>query len=362
VIADGRQQLLAHGPGTDKICTNKSPVGSSSVSLTSMSFPKCLVAALAALALLGGIFHGAIHAQTPAADAAALPSPARTLAQAKSWGYQLQRIDPRKLADAPYDVLVIDYSRDGSDERALTAAEVRRLKTKPDGGRRIVLAYLSIGEAETYRYYWNEDWSSQPLAPTWLGGENKKWRGNHGVLYWDEEWHSLIFKGANSYLDRIIRAGFDGVYLDKIDEYEDASKDNPDASALMIAFVTALAEHARARKPGFLVVPQNAEELLTDPNYRAVIDGLGKEDLLFGEVKGKRPNRPARIETHVALLKLLTGDGKPVFAVEYLDAPEDIEHARKVLEDYGFVPHFASRALNRMRMGDLPEPSPTRKK
>ena len=53
----------------------------------------------------------------------------------------------------------------------------------------------------------------------------------------------------------------------------------------MIAFVQALAARARALKPGFLIVPQNAEELLTDQAYRAVIDGLGKEDLLFGEIK-----------------------------------------------------------------------------
>ena len=89
-------------------------------------------------------------------------------------------------------------------------------------------------------------------------------------------------------------------------------------------------------------MPQNAEELLTDPGYRAVIDGLAKEDLLFGEVRAKRPNRPDQIETHVALLKLLTGERKPVFVVEYIDAPQDIEHARTVLVDYGFIPHFAT--------------------
>jgi hypothetical protein len=50
-----------------------------------------------------------------------------------------------------------------------------------------------------------------------------------------------------------------------------------------------------------------------------------------------------------------------VFAVEYIDAPQDIEHARKVLVEHGFVPHFANRALNRMRIGDLPEPVPKRR-
>ncbi len=112
----------------------------------------------------------------------------------------------------------------------------------------------------------------------------------------------------------------------------------------MIAFVSKLAAHARARKAGFLVVPQNGEALLTDPAYRAVIDGIGKEDILYGETKDKRPNKPASIAANVAKLKLLTAEGKPVFAVEYLDSPEEIAKARKQLLDYGFIPHFADRA------------------
>src|SRR5207253_2099470 len=83
------------------------------------------------------------------------PPPLRT---AKSWGYQLQNVDPGAIAGAPYDVIVIDYSRDGSQENALTADDLKKLKARPDGGRRIVLCYFSIGEAEKYRYYWRWYW------------------------------------------------------------------------------------------------------------------------------------------------------------------------------------------------------------
>jgi hypothetical protein len=43
--------------------------------------------------------------------------------------------------------------------------------------------------------------------------------------------------------------------------------------------------------------------------------------------------------------------------VEYLDAPQEIERARKQLEGYGFIPYFADRALDQVRIGDLPDPS-----
>jgi len=279
------------------------------------------------------------------------------LAAAKSWGYQLQNLDPDTLAASPYDMLVIDYSRDGKAARALTPEQVDKIRVKPDGERRIVLAYLSIGEAETYRYYWKWYWGwfFGVFAPRWLGGENPEWPGNYGVRYWQEGWQKIIFGGEDGYLERIVKAGFDGVYLDRVDEYVDMVKEKRNARALMIAFVKALAARALALKPEFLIVPQNAEALLADPSYRAIIDGLGKEDLLFGEDVNQQPNDPKSIASNVVRLKLLTADRKPVFVVEYLDAPREIERARRRLERYGFIPYFTDRALDAMRIGDLPD-------
>jgi cysteinyl-tRNA synthetase len=254
-------------------------------------------------------------------------------------------------------MLVIDYSRDGKAARALTPEQVDKIRVKPDGERRIVLAYLSIGEAETYRYYWKWYWGwfFGVFAPRWLGGENPEWPGNYGVRYWQEGWQKIIFGGEDGYLERIVKAGFDGVYLDRVDEYVDMVREKRNARALMIAFVKALAARARALKPEFLIVPQNAEALLADPSYRAVIDGLGKEDLLFGEDVSQQPNDPKSIASNVVRLKLLTADRKPVFVVEYLDAPQEIERARRRLERYGFIPYFTDRALDAMRIGDLPD-------
>jgi cysteinyl-tRNA synthetase, unknown class len=308
-------------------------------------------AALALLILVVGGLQPAF-AQTSAVDAATIP--ARALAVAKSWGYQLQKINPDVLAAAPHDVVVIDYSRDGTDARALTADEVRRLKTRPDGGRRIVLAYLSVGEAENYRYYWQSDWETSALTPPWLAEPNKRYRTNFPVRYWHADWQAIVFRGENSYLGRILNAGFDGIYLDRVDVHEEFEKENPAAAEQMIVFIKALAAHARSLKPGFLVVPQNGEELLEDAGYRAVIDGIAKEDLLFGAGRSKHPNSQEQIDDGARHLKLMTRDRKPVFVVEYLDNPQDIATARTRIEEYGFVPHFASRALNTMRIGDLP--------
>jgi len=92
------------------------------------------------------------------------------------------------------------------------------LRSKQNGGKRMVIAYMSIGEAEDYRYYWQPEWDSNP--PSWLKGENPHWEGNYKVEYWDPLWQQIIFGTDSSYLDKILDAGFDGVYLDIIDAFE----------------------------------------------------------------------------------------------------------------------------------------------
>ncbi len=284
------------------------------------------------------------------------------VAQVKSWGYQLQNLDVNVLAQSPHDVLVIDYSTDGGEEARLTPRDLQRLKTKPDGSPRTVLSYMSIGEAETYRYYWKwtwggrwyNEWLGWFLAPKWLGSHNSEWGGNYAVRYWDPSWKAVIL-GSGGYLDRILTAGFDGVWLDKVDSsIEKVAKSRPSAVDDMRTFVREIAEHGRKARPGFLVVPQNGEELLDDENYRQVIDAIGKEDLLFGEIKDKQENPASIIAKRTGMLKLLTRDGKPVLAVEYLDNAKEISSARRALSDAGFVPHFTDRALDHLRVGDLP--------
>ena len=69
----------------------------------------------------------------------------------KSWGYQLNGLDVAEARRSPYDLLVVDATTGLRAGRIMTADDVARLKAKTDGSRRIVVSYLSIGEAEDYR-------------------------------------------------------------------------------------------------------------------------------------------------------------------------------------------------------------------
>ncbi len=113
-----------------------------------------------------------------------------------------------------YDLLVMDLY---FNDEAFTTEEVEQLRQKANGGSRPVLCYMSIGEAEDYRSYWQSEWNENP--PGWLLEENPNWAGNYRVRYWNEEWQALITGSAGSYLGSILEAGFDGIYLDLVDAF-----------------------------------------------------------------------------------------------------------------------------------------------
>lgn len=115
------------------------------------------------------------------------------------------------LRATDYDVVLIDlYYQD----EELTANDVSSLRTKANGGQRLILCYMSIGEAEDYRYYW------PGLSRSLVYQANPDWPGNYVVKFWEQDWKKVIYGDANSYTAKIINAGFDGVYLDIIEAYE----------------------------------------------------------------------------------------------------------------------------------------------
>jgi cysteinyl-tRNA synthetase len=119
------------------------------------------------------------------------------------------------IAATNYDLVVLDLFFRNRTE--FTFSEINQIRNKANGGKRLVFSYASIGEAEDYRYYWQPNWNTTP--PSWLDSENPFWPGNYKVRYWEPEWQQIIYGNNNSYINKIINAGFDGVYLDLVDAF-----------------------------------------------------------------------------------------------------------------------------------------------
>jgi cysteinyl-tRNA synthetase len=309
-----------------------------------MSFSRSVGRALSCAAAILVVAATAAHADRP-----------NPLAGAKTWGYQLRNLEPaprKVIAASPYDLVVIDYAR-GEDRKEipLTRDEVAEMQKKPDGSKRLMIAYLSIGETENYRFYWKPEWDKQ--RPSWMGKENKEWKANYLAKYWEPDWQKIIY----DYVDRVIAAGFDGFYFDRVDAYYYFGDDET-ARSRMAKFVSELATYARSKKPDVAIMVQNAEELLARKEYVAAIDGIAKESLLYG-IKGlDRPNPSDDVKEGKEFLSGAAKQGKAIFVVEYLQDKDNIQTAAKTInQDLGFALYVGTRGLATLGKSPL-EPAP----
>lgn len=113
-----------------------------------------------------------------------------------------------------FDLVLIDLFYDGSP---FSLAEINQLKVKANGGRRLVIAYMNIGSAETFRYYWQSNWGLH--RPNWIKKKYDGYKDEFWVKFWHSDWQKIIYQTDDSYLNKVIAAGFDGAYLDNIEAY-----------------------------------------------------------------------------------------------------------------------------------------------
>ncbi len=299
----------------------------------------------------------------PARDTLLLSAKGRAARQAaiskvKIWAMQLQKFDVATAKATNADMLVTDATTASITGQPFTADDVASLKVKQDGSKRILISYLSIGEAEDYRPdYFTSEYMEED-APDWLLSENKVWKGNRIIRFCNEGWQQTILGDENgmsvynsvelSPLYKLIELGFDGVYLDRVDVYAEVQKDCPDAANKMVAFVERLAAHARKRNPNFIVIQQNAEELLQHKRMIDAIDAVAKEDLFYGADHSQNANPRSMIDSTIANLALAKAAGRPVFVLDYLNDPERRSIDRAKIEAQGFVPYIGPRALDKL--------------
>jgi len=113
-----------------------------------------------------------------------------------------------------FDVVLIDLD---FNEETLTSAEISQLKTKLNGAKRIVISYINVGAAENWRYYWKKKWNT--IHPLWMKKKYEGYKDERWVKFWKKDWQEIIYGNDNSYIKKIINAGFDGAYLDNVEAF-----------------------------------------------------------------------------------------------------------------------------------------------
>jgi cysteinyl-tRNA synthetase len=145
-----------------------------------------------------------------------------SLSDAKNWlyltnqqAYGSKQALLTALAATNYDVVVMDLYYNNTD--AFTASEIAQLRNKANGGKRLVLAYMNVGEADNSRYYWQSTWNSS--KPNWLLDADSQHSNQYYVQYWQPQWQQIMYGNDGAYTKKIIDAGFDGAYLDGVAAY-----------------------------------------------------------------------------------------------------------------------------------------------
>lgn len=219
------------------------------------------------------------------------------------------------------------------DPDAYTAGQVAQLKSK---GARVV-AYLSVGEAEKYRFYYSQV-ASSPL----IISENPNWPENFPVRYWEPQWCKIM----QQYSRQIISKGFDGLFFDVVDAWEQFGGEKEIYKTRMEDLLIRIADQGRSLNPDLICIIQNSHQLFERESLFRRIDGINQEGLFASWM----PDEPDKkwLEEKKQALRELRKRGKLVTLLEYTRDPKKMSHIRLMASIHGFIPYFSVKELDRV--------------
>lgn len=214
---------------------------------------------------------------------------------------------------------------------------------------RPALGYISLGEVEEGRAHFKAVEADGILLM-----RNEHWQESRMVDLRDARWRRRVL---DDLVPAILKRGFDGLFLDTLDNAAHLERVDPRTYAGMTAAARGLVLALRAKFPAARIMLNRAFEIL--PEVERAIDivlgeavyaaydfereeyGLVREDLYrryVGELKAAKARRPE-----------LT-----VCTLDYWDPgnPEGIKRIYRVQRANGFAPYVATIALDRI----VPEP------
>lgn len=257
-----------------------------------------------------------------------------------------------EIMNSNASLFIIDYSSDGTDKKAFTKTQIDNLRNSG----KTILAYLNVGAAESWRYYWKKLDKGIILSP--LQG----WQGEYYVKYWYDSWISIV----KEYLGKIVNAGFDGVMFDWVNIYMsqtlqiDTKKSQRDLKYAMADTLRKVVSTYPNLKYAFV----NGDDLLVEfPDLIKYVRYVVVESVFFSNLKSKVGTQ--EFENRIKTLTALTQQNVIVLSVEYIDNgnPLDKENASRIKDyirmckGYGFLYYIAksNQKLDTINVPKIPK-------
>ncbi len=270
------------------------------------------------LVVLSWYSFGCGHIQTPKPA-----SPRAAVAGITRFGVQFS--GEYKLAEmAPYQMMFLDPDQAGLHDADSIGAR---------GG--LPIAYLNIGEAEAYRWFYPE------ILKDWMLAPNPNWKDHFYIDVNKPGWHTLLIRKV---LPAIFHKGFSGVFLDMVDV------SSPDLYPMLQPGVISLIREIREAYPAKIIIMNNGTFIAGDVNE--LIDGIIVESVFATYDFTTKTYVPVNADASAARcaeLKLLKKSlGLKIFAIDYA-LPGDTLTARMAARKssaQGFLPFVSTIELN----------------
>lgn len=292
----------------------------------------------------------------------------------KYWAYLLKGEyssgEVKELVNSSYDLIVLEPTRTLKDSRNFNMKRVvdrvKQSKSSKPNKTKLVFAYINIGEAESWRWYFdNIKNHNKDLI---IKEDPDGWSGEFLVKFWEQKWKDIILYGVSessnftSSIQQAMDDGFDGVYLDWVESYADedirkiSQKEGIDAKSEMIKFLSEIRSFTKNQNDNFLIIQQNATSII-DENMEAInyIDAIAQEAIWYdgtsfddweNNLGADILNETELSEYYIENLNNYMVNNIPVFNVEYCE--KFSKDAYLLSRKMGYIPYCTKRALSRL--------------
>lgn len=131
------------------------------------------------------------------------------------------------------------------------------------------IGYLSLGEAEEYRWFW-----PQAKGKDFVVEKNPYWPGSWRVDIRSQLWQALLL---NQVIPKILEKGYRGLFLDTVDTAIYLENKDPGRYAGSKKALIGFVKEVRSRYPHLMIVLNNGFEILEE--LGGVLDAVAAEDL-----------------------------------------------------------------------------------
>ena len=208
-----------------------------------------------------------------------------------------------------------------------------------------LLGYISLGEVERYRSHFSE-----VEAEGILLRENDQWPGSFFVDLRDPRWTQRVI---GELVPAILRRGFDGLFLDTLDNARELEDTDPTRYAGMTKAAARLVRTIRLHFPTIKIMLNRAYELL--PAVKRDIDMVLGESVFADYDFDNKDYRRVEAKTYRRQVSILQAAmaRRPklrIMTLDYWD-PEDSTGIRQIYREQranGFEPYVSSIKLDRI--------------